>query len=60
VEAFFDRPRRATLYQRERFRPGDRMRGPAVIVQLDTTTVLPPGWRGQVDGLGNLVLEGGQ
>jgi N-methylhydantoinase A len=60
VEAYFDRPRRAALYQRERLCPGDRLRGPAIVVQLDTTTVLPPGWSGRVDERGNLLLEGGR
>jgi N-methylhydantoinase A/oxoprolinase/acetone carboxylase beta subunit len=31
--------------------------GPAVVAQMDTTTVLNPGWRLEVDGAGNLVLE---
>ncbi len=30
--------------------------GPAVIEEETATTVLPPGWQGQVDHLGNLVL----
>jgi len=47
----------AALYQRERLAPGNRIRGPAILVQLDTTTVLPPGWVATVDGWGNLVSE---
>lgn len=31
--------------------------GPAVVLQYDTTTWVPPGWRGHVDPQGNLVLE---
>ena len=45
------------LYQREGFTPGNEITGPALIVQMDTTTVVPPGWRGAVDAFGNLVLE---
>ena len=30
--------------------------GPAVIEEETATTVLPPGWQGRVDDLGNLVL----
>ena len=37
--------------------PGDRIPGPAVVLQMDATTVIPPGWRAIVDPLGNLVLE---
>jgi N-methylhydantoinase A/oxoprolinase/acetone carboxylase beta subunit len=31
--------------------------GPAVVFQLDTTTVIPPDWVASVDGLDNLILE---
>ena len=47
----------ATLYNRDLLQPGDRIDGPALLVQLDTTIVLPPGWGGVVDLHGNLVLE---
>jgi N-methylhydantoinase A len=60
VEASFERARRTALYDRERLRPDDRLRGPAIVTQMDTTTVIPPGWGGAVDGHGNLVLEGGR
>lgn len=45
------------LYQRELLAAGNRIAGPALVVQLDTTTVVPPGWRGEVDAHGNLLLE---
>ena len=51
------RPRATRVYERELLRAGDRLRGPALVLQLDATTALPPGWRGTVDGVGNLVLE---
>ena len=44
------------LYQRDLLSPGDRITGPALVVQLDTTTVIPPHWGGEVDGYGNLLL----
>jgi N-methylhydantoinase A len=44
-------------YRREYLRPGTRLEGPAVIHQLDTTTLVEPGWIAEVDGDGNLVLE---
>ena len=47
----------ATLYNRDLLAPGNRIAGPALLVQLDTTTVVPPGWDGVVDSYGNLVLE---
>ena len=45
------------LYQRERLMPGNRIDGPALLLQLDTTIVAPPGWGGVVDPFGNLILE---
>jgi N-methylhydantoinase A len=42
---------RATL------RPGDRIEGPAVIEQIDATTVLPPDVTGRVDEHGNLLVR---
>ena len=33
--------------------PGMTITGPAVIEQLDATTVVGPGWSGAVDQLGN-------
>ena len=40
-------------------RPGDRIAGPAVIVELSATTFLPMGWSARTDGLGNMVLTAG-
>jgi N-methylhydantoinase A len=48
--------RRGALYDRARLRPGDRLAGPAVIVELSATTYLPTGWSAAVDGFGNLLL----
>jgi N-methylhydantoinase A len=48
---------RTPFYHREWLRPGNRLAGPAVIVEYSATTVLPPGWRLRVDGHENLILE---
>jgi N-methylhydantoinase A len=48
--------RRATLYDRALLHPGNRIVGPAVIVELSATTYLPTGWRASVDGFSNLIL----
>ena len=45
------------LYRRELLAAGNRLAGPALVVQLDTTTVIPPGWQAEVDPYGNLLLE---
>ena len=38
-------------------RPGDRLSGPAVIEQMDATTVVPPGFLATVDDALNLFLK---
>ncbi len=47
----------ATVYERDRLDIGSIVVGPAIVEQFDATTVIPSGWRGGVDGYGNLVLE---
>ena len=44
------------VYGREGLEEGDRLEGPAIIEQMDTTTVLPPDFRLDVDDLRNLHL----
>lgn len=50
-------PRPAALYLRDRLRAGHRFVGPAIVVQYDTTTIVPPGWAATVDCWLNLILE---
>ena len=47
------------VYQRERLDVGVSITGPAIIDQLDCTTVLPPGLTARVDAYKNLVIEFG-
>jgi N-methylhydantoinase A len=50
-------PQQTPVYQRDRLQSGNRISGPAMVVQMDTTIVVPPGWAGSVDPWGNLLLE---
>jgi N-methylhydantoinase A len=34
-----------------------RLAGPAILEEFDTTVVVPPGWRAELDAYGNIVLE---
>ncbi len=45
------------FYERSRLRAGDRIEGPAIVEQYDTTTVIPPGVVGDVDDFGNIVID---
>jgi N-methylhydantoinase A len=42
------------IYERARLPIGARVAGPAIIEQMDTTTVVPPGHAALVDPSGNL------
>ena len=46
-----------TLYDRSKLQAGDSFNGPAVVEQLDSTTVIWPGQTARVDKFGNLILE---
>jgi N-methylhydantoinase A len=45
------------IYARERLRPGHRFAGPAIVEQMDATTLVPPGMTARVDRWLNLILE---
>ena len=49
----------AAIYARERLGAGARIAGPAILTQLDATTLLLPGQVGTVDRLGNLIIGTG-
>jgi N-methylhydantoinase A len=44
------------VYRREQLGVGITLTGPAIVEQLDSTTVIEPGDRMRVDGLGNLEI----
>ncbi len=48
---------RAAVHLRTRLAPGDRVEGPALIAEEQTTTVLPAGWRATVLPAGHLLAE---
>lgn len=47
----------ATLYDRALLKAGNVVSGPAIIDQMDSTTVVPPGMAATVDPYLNLILE---
>ena len=48
------------VYDRTRLAPGHRFDGPAIVDQLDSTTVVYPGQRAQVDDYLNIVIDAAQ
>jgi N-methylhydantoinase A len=45
------------IYTRDRLEPGHKISGPAVIEQLDTTTVIHPEQNGTVDDYRNIIIK---
>ncbi|MFN8591892.1 MAG: hydantoinase/oxoprolinase family protein [Thermomicrobiales bacterium] len=45
------------IYWRDDLPGGQVIVGPAIVEQLDSTTVLPPGWQAMLDNVGNLRLR---
>ena len=46
-------------YDRAELRAGNRLAGPAIVNQFDSTTVIPPGIEAHIDRHGNIVIEVG-
>jgi len=58
-QVWFDHTWRDTpIYRREHLPAGTMLTGPAIVEQLDATTVIEPGDRAVVDALGNLEITG--
>jgi N-methylhydantoinase A len=49
--------RQLPVYHRDQIDAGQAVQGPAIVHQLDTTTVVLPGQRARVDERGSLWLE---
>ena len=47
---------RTALYTRESIAAGQTLETPAIVLQMDATTLIPPEWSAQADSFGNLIL----
>ena len=54
---FEAKPTLTPIYGRAQLRPGVGIAGPAIVVQMDSTTAVPPDWRAAMDAMRNVVLE---
>ncbi|MGQ9682008.1 MAG: hydantoinase/oxoprolinase family protein [Anaerolineae bacterium] len=45
------------IYDRYRLGASARVDGPAVVEEIDSTTIIHPGWVGQVDHWGNIIID---
>jgi N-methylhydantoinase A len=46
----------ATVYDRAKLKAGNRLAGPAIVMEMDSTTVILPKHHGQVDTYGNILI----
>jgi N-methylhydantoinase A len=46
----------ATLYDRSKLRSGNVVNGPAIVLEMDSTTLILPGHQGRVDDWGNILI----
>jgi N-methylhydantoinase A len=58
--AYFDGWCDCPIYDRARLVSGNRLRGPAIIEQMDSTTLVHPGQEARIDGFGNIIIEIGE
>jgi N-methylhydantoinase A len=57
AKVFFDeRPLRVPVYKRAQLQPGASFNGPAIISEYSSTTLIPSGWRVEIDPWRNLVI----
>ncbi len=52
----FEKTTKTKIWDRSKLPPGTVLTGPAIVEQIDSTTILPLGWTGCVDNLMNLIL----
>lgn len=48
---------KARIFDRSKLTAGNRIAGPAIVCQMDTTTLILPGHTGQVDTVGNILIR---
>jgi N-methylhydantoinase A len=49
--------RDATIYDRAKLESGNRIAGPAIVVEMDATTLILPDCAGVVDDYGNILIR---
>ena len=58
IEAFFDGKKvRAGTYNRDEVRAGAQLRGPSIVTEYSSTTLIPKGAKALLDVYGNLIID---
>ena len=47
----------AKIYDRANLLAGNRIPGPAIVTEMDSTTLILPGHEGEVDAVGNILIR---
>ena len=47
----------ASVYDRKQLKNGNQITGPAIVTEMDSTTVILPGFTGEVDRYGNIMIN---
>ena len=50
------REQAAVIYDRARLRAGDRISGPAIVIEMDSTTLIETNHVATVDAVGNILI----
>ena len=58
TEIYIDgKMRRAGIYDRDKLLAGNKIKGPAVIIEMDSTALVHPGCEAKVDAYGNIIIN---
>lgn len=58
TETVFDsRKMETSIISRDKLKPGNKVNGPAIIIEYSSTLVIPPFAKGEVDAYGNLIFD---
>jgi N-methylhydantoinase A len=47
----------ATIYERAKLKAGNRLSGPAIVTEMDSTSVILNGYVGDIDAYGNIIIN---
>ncbi len=47
----------AVIYERSKLRAGDRIEGPAIVVEMDSTALILPEHVAEIDRFGNILIN---
>jgi len=51
------REQKAVIYDRSKLRQGDMIPGPAIVIEMDATTLIETGCMATVDHVGNILIR---